>query len=262
MATRLAQDVLTWRNSPPLAPVGGEFPEGKAMWGMRAFWIALTSAMALAVAAPAATAQGTYDVVSCEANGQPVATSAWTPSFSGWAPDDADRGENPITDECAGGHGLRIDFGWPRRPGPLSASWQFVAPSGTTIGAVKVRRRAESWSACRFSRHELSVCVANGLNRPIEQSRSSNIWQVGSAYELTAFPSLGDECRRVHRTVRGGTQLLRRKPFPRCARSAGRGARWGLTDRRPRNRLLVKRRVRGQGRRCAKRVSGSGRRRG
>ena len=53
------------------------------MRGMRAIMIALTSAMALAAAAPVAAAQGgTYDVESCRAGERPAPMTAWAAVFT------------------------------------------------------------------------------------------------------------------------------------------------------------------------------------
>ena len=66
------------------------------MRGMRAIVIALTSAVGLGVAAPAAIAQ-TYVVESCRAGGQPASMSAWTATASGTS------NGTGIADRCADG---------------------------------------------------------------------------------------------------------------------------------------------------------------
>jgi hypothetical protein len=105
---------------------------------MRAILVGVLAAMTIAPAAAAAE-QGTYVVHSCALDGRAISREAWTPAFTGWAPEDVGQLPNPIRESCGSGLGFSVDFSGATPLGPLTASWDFVAPPYTSISSVDLR---------------------------------------------------------------------------------------------------------------------------
>lgn len=99
--------------------------------------LAAAPACLLALAAAPAAHAGTYDVWSCKTpSGTPTSTAGWSPSSSLLY-------DQP-GDDCALGGNLTAKFTGLGGPvsGGLGAGWQFTAPEGTAVAAVRLAWRA------------------------------------------------------------------------------------------------------------------------
>ena len=147
------------------------------MRGMRAIVIALTSAMALAAAAPTAAAQGAYDVVSCGA-GRGTGTSAWI-VFS--------VGAGAVTGSVIG----CADFGFGELDGvrarPVVPRWTFAAERPCR-SRVELKSFGAPSHPQRNSRSHMPF-ARNGCRRSSRRPRHRD-WVFGSPSGSRSFEGL------------------------------------------------------------------------
>lgn len=130
-------------------------------------------------------------MVSCAANGQTVATSAWTSAFGGW-PTGHEGRPSPLGDRCADDLGFGIDVGGVELTGPLTAAWTFTAPGDTRISSLD-ERGVGAHKNMPKSQQSFPYVLRTGDAQILEASPPQGAWFLGSPSGTRGFEALNTQ---------------------------------------------------------------------